>query len=92
MGITTQMMENEKLKLSEASNRTLAAQALVRMAECYQKLGDSESRPICISRYQGILAISMAPGNTRLSAVRTLRKPKEWLPVNAKYTMSPRPP
>jgi len=28
------------------SNRALAAQALVRMAECYQKLGDAESRTI----------------------------------------------
>ena len=28
------------------SNRTIAAQALVRMAECYRKMGDAESRKI----------------------------------------------
>src|SRR5262245_21350904 len=30
------------------SNRALTAQALVRMAECYQKLGDAESRTIYV--------------------------------------------
>jgi tetratricopeptide (TPR) repeat protein len=33
-------------KLAEGSDRSVAAQALVRMAECYQKLGDAESRKI----------------------------------------------
>lgn len=33
-------------KVAEGSNRALAAQALVRMAECYQKLGDSQARTI----------------------------------------------
>ena len=33
-------------KVAQSGNRGLAAQALVRMAECYQKLGDSESRNI----------------------------------------------
>ena len=31
---------------AQSGNRAVAAQALVRMAECYQKLGDSESRKI----------------------------------------------
>src|SRR5579864_6421110 len=33
-------------KVVQSGSRPLAAQALVRMAECYQKLGDSESRRI----------------------------------------------
>ena len=33
-------------KVVTTGNRALAAQALVRMAECYQKLGDAESRRI----------------------------------------------
>ncbi len=33
-------------KVVQTANRPLAAQALVRMAECYQKLGDAESRRI----------------------------------------------
>ncbi len=33
-------------KVSQSSNRSVAAQALIRMAECYQKLGDTESKKI----------------------------------------------
>ena len=33
-------------KVVQTGSRALAAQALVRMAECYQKLGDAESRKI----------------------------------------------
>src|SRR5690348_7195450 len=40
-------IELYKSAVKEAgTNRALAAQALVRMADCYQKLGDSESRKI----------------------------------------------
>jgi Tol biopolymer transport system component len=35
-----------KVVAAAGSNRALAAQALVRMAECYQKLGNSEARKI----------------------------------------------
>lgn len=38
--------EYEKIVAAAGSNRALAAQALVRMAACYQKLGDTESRRI----------------------------------------------
>jgi Tol biopolymer transport system component len=33
-------------KIAKGSNRALAAKALVRMAECYQKLGDAEAQKI----------------------------------------------
>jgi Tol biopolymer transport system component len=33
-------------KLAQSRDRTIAARALVRMAECYQKLGDAQSRTI----------------------------------------------
>ena len=33
-------------KVADGSNRALAAQALLRMAECYQKLGDAQARTI----------------------------------------------
>jgi Tol biopolymer transport system component len=33
-------------KIAESKDRSLAAKALIRMAECYQKLGDAESRKI----------------------------------------------
>jgi Tol biopolymer transport system component len=33
-------------RIAESSNRALAAQALVRLAECYQKLGDKEAQTI----------------------------------------------
>src|SRR4029079_6171751 len=36
----------EKIVAAASGNRVLAAQALVNMAECYQKLGDAESRNI----------------------------------------------
>ena len=40
-------IEDYKKIVAEAgNNRALAAQALVRMADCYQKLGDAESRAI----------------------------------------------
>jgi Tol biopolymer transport system component len=38
--------EYRKIVAAAGANRALAAQALVRMAECYQKLGDTESRAI----------------------------------------------
>jgi Tol biopolymer transport system component len=38
--------EYTKIIAAAGSNRALAAEALVRMAECYQKLGDSESQKI----------------------------------------------
>jgi len=33
-------------KVAQSGNRAVAAQALLRMAECYQKLGDAESRKV----------------------------------------------
>src|SRR5439155_23240524 len=36
----------KKIVSGAGANRALAAQALVRMAECYQKLGDGEARKI----------------------------------------------
>lgn len=33
-------------KVAQSSNRVLAAQALVRMADCYQKLGDAQARTV----------------------------------------------
>ena len=33
-------------KVAQAGDRAIAARALIRMAECYQKLGDAESRKI----------------------------------------------
>src|SRR5438045_3649713 len=36
----------KKIVAAAGANRALKAQALVRMAECYQKLGDVESRTI----------------------------------------------
>src|SRR5581483_8297647 len=33
-------------KIAQSKDRAIAARALVRMAECYQKLGDAESRRI----------------------------------------------
>jgi Tol biopolymer transport system component len=38
--------EYKKIVAGAGSNRTLAAQALVHMAECYQKLGDAESQKV----------------------------------------------
>lgn len=38
--------EYKKIVAGAGTNRALAAQALVRMAECYQKLGDAEARKI----------------------------------------------
>ena len=38
--------EYQQIVTAAGTNRTIAAQALVRMAECYQKLGDAESRKI----------------------------------------------
>src|SRR5687768_4493177 len=42
-GNLTAAIEQYK-KVVQAGSRALAAQALVRMAECHQKLGDAESR------------------------------------------------
>src|SRR5436305_10943351 len=33
-------------KVAESGNRAVAAKALIRMAECHQKLGDAESKKI----------------------------------------------
>ena len=33
-------------KIAQSKDRSIAVQALIRMAECYQKLGDAESRKI----------------------------------------------
>src|SRR6185436_5335721 len=33
-------------KIAQGSDRAIAAQALIHMAECYQKMGDAESRKI----------------------------------------------
>src|SRR6266540_4329383 len=38
--------EYKKVIAMAGANRALAAQALVRMAECYQKLGDAQARAI----------------------------------------------
>ena len=38
--------EYKRIVATAGSNRAVAAKALVRMAECYQKLGDAESRKI----------------------------------------------
>src|SRR5437588_593979 len=36
----------KKIVANAGTNRAVAAQALVRMAECYQKLGDAQARKI----------------------------------------------
>src|SRR5690242_1751582 len=33
-------------RVAKGANRTLAAQALLRMAECYEKLGEAEARAV----------------------------------------------
>jgi Tol biopolymer transport system component len=61
-------------KVSQTPNRGVAAQALIRMAECYQKLGDTESKMI----YERVLREfadqkeSAAIARARLGRDRTL--------------------
>jgi hypothetical protein len=45
----------EYKKVAQSSNRALAAQALIQMARCYQKLGDVEAQRIydCVRREYG---------------------------------------
>jgi len=59
-------------KLAQSGNRSLAAQALVRMAECYQKLGDAESRKIYerVVREFADQAESATTARTRLALLR----------------------
>ena len=45
-------------KIAQSKDRSIAVQALIRMAECYQKLGDGESRRI---RTSGALGPSRPP-------------------------------
>jgi Tol biopolymer transport system component len=67
-------------KVAQSGVRPLAAQALVHMAECYQKLGDSESRRIYeqIVREYGDQKEAVAAARTHLDAsagtAQTLRQ------------------
>jgi Tol biopolymer transport system component len=65
--------EYKKIVAGAGANRTLAAQALVRMAECYQKLGDGESRKIYerIVREFGDQKEAAAQARTRLAALQS---------------------
>ena len=64
-------------KVVQTGSRALAAQALVRMAECYQKLGDAESRKIYerLVRDYADQKESAAIARARLGEERT-RQPK----------------
>jgi Tol biopolymer transport system component len=59
-------------KVAQSGNRPLAAQALLRMAECYQKLGDAQARSIYeqLVRDYGDQAEAVAFARTRLSGTR----------------------
>jgi Tol biopolymer transport system component len=67
-------------KISQSNDRSIAAKALVRMAECYQKLGDSESRRIyqqIVEKYpdqKDAVAIARAKlgGSSEAPAVRSV--------------------
>jgi Tol biopolymer transport system component len=72
-------------KVAQTGTRALAAQALVRMAECYQKLGDAESRKI----YERLVrdyadqkesaAIARARlGDERIDTPKTMALRKVW--------------
>ena len=61
--------EYKQIVAAAGSNRTIAAQALVRMAECYQKLGDAEARHI----YERVFATTQirSAGHGRAHAAGT---------------------
>ena len=50
--LTGAIEEYKKVVAAAGGNRALAAQALLRMAECYQKLGDIEARAIYLRLVQ----------------------------------------
>jgi len=60
-------------KVAESGNRALAAQALLRMAECYQKLGDAEAQTIYerLVRDYGDQKDAAASARARLGATRS---------------------
>ena len=66
--------EYKKIVAGAGTNRMLAAQALVRMAECYQRLGDAESRKIYerIVREFADQKEAVAQARTRLAALQSL--------------------
>lgn len=72
-GNLTSAIEQYK-KVAAGSNRALAAQALVRMAEAYQKLGDAESTQIFqrVVREFADQKEAVAAARARLSVSRTL--------------------
>ncbi|MBI3262309.1 MAG: PD40 domain-containing protein, partial [Acidobacteria bacterium] len=64
--------EYKKIVAGAGTNRALAAQALVRMAECYQKLGDGEARTIYerVAREFADQKDAAAEARTRLAALQ----------------------
>src|SRR6266508_2894974 len=65
----------KKVVASAGANRALAAQALLRMAECYQKLGDAEARRIYerVIREYGDQKELVALAQTRVGVTDTTR-------------------
>ena len=68
--------EYKKVVAAAGSNRALAAQALVRMAECYQKLGDAESRRESTngSCASSLINLNRLPSHEHGSAARRRRR------------------
>jgi tetratricopeptide (TPR) repeat protein len=64
----------EKAVTEAGANRVLAARALVHMAECYQKLGDTQARTI----YERV--VREYPEQT---AAVTLARTRHWAPTHA---------
>src|SRR5690242_5693269 len=58
-------------KAAQSTNRAVAAKALVRMGECYEKLGDSEARKAYerVVREYADQKEATAAANTRLGAI-----------------------
>jgi Tol biopolymer transport system component len=66
-----------KVALSYRGNRAVVAKALVRVGQCYEKLGDAESRKAYeqVIREFGDQADSVATARTRLAALTPRAKP-----------------
>ena len=76
----------KKIVAGAGGNRALTAQALVRMAECYQKLGDAESRKIYeqLLREYADQKEAAAEARARLGGVELARQTSTlvWVPIN----------
>lgn len=77
--------EYKRIVATAGGNRTIAAQALVRMAECYQKLGDSESRAVYervvrdyADQKDAVLVARARLGNAQSNAVRPIGDRLVW--------------